>query len=304
MSALFRLPPVDTHSVASRHVDQTFRIQVARPILRPAETRRFPVLYVTEANLTFDVARILALSLQAASQLRRFIIVGIGYPEDTPFASGILRGRDLTPPNYPDIPGLPRTSIFEGVAGVQAHQKRIHGGPDFLAFIRDELIPLIDARYPTLAGDRGFFGHSLGGRLGLHALFANPDIFNRYIVSSPGLSWEDHEHGLEEARDFVRRGPPVNAHLFMSVSENEEFEQHLGKSRMVSSFYRLAAFLRAAPIPGFDLRTRVFKDETHASVWPVAFHHGARELYGPPEQPLFGTPSWAQPVTAELSAPQ
>jgi predicted alpha/beta superfamily hydrolase len=35
--------------------------------------------------------------------------------------------------------------------------------PEFLRFIREELIPMIDANYPTIKGDRGFFGDSLGG---------------------------------------------------------------------------------------------------------------------------------------------
>lgn len=300
MTARLRLACVDVHTLASRHVGDAFRIQVAMPVERLEARESFPVLYVTEANLTFEVARIIALTLQAASEVRRFIVVGIGYLEDTPFASGILRGRDLTPPNYPDIPGLPRASVMEGVRGLEAQTPRSNGGPAFLDFIRHELAPFVDANYPTAPGDRAYFGHSLGGRFGLHALFSGSRVFSRYIISSPGLTWHDNEHGLEEARGFLAGGAAADAQLFMSVAEGEEFEEHLGASRMVSSFYRLAAALRHAP--GLDLRTRVLKDETHASVWPLALRHGVTELFGRPERPLLETPAWEKASGPERSS--
>jgi uncharacterized protein len=296
MSARFHVPDVCTHLLPSSYVDQAFQIRVAMPVARIGADERFPVLYVSEANLTFEVARIASLVLHASSQLRRFIVVGVGYPHDTPFASGVLRGRDLTPPNYPDIPGVPRSSSFAGVPGLPEGFERKNGGGDFLRFLGEELIPFVDARYPTLSEGRGLFGHSLGGRFALHALFSGAGLFDRYLVSSPGLTWGDNEHALQEARGFLACGGSARGRLFMSVAEDEEFEDHLQQSRMVSSFFRLGSFLRNAGIPGLECAFRVFTDETHASVWPVAFSHGVRFLYGAPDESLLGKPAWMRPL--------
>jgi uncharacterized protein len=289
----FHVPAVQTHMMASKYVDQTYQIQVMQPLVRKGDDTRFPVLYASEGNGIFDLAKGISHPLQGVGQVRRFILVGIGYPGENPFASSIVRGRDLTPESYPDIPGVPRSLPIEGVPGI-ANGKRLRGAADFLAFIRQELMPFIDQHYPTIPGDRGYFGHSLGGTLGLHALFFQPDLFKRYIISSPALAWEGDEHGIREAQQFIAAGKRVDARVFMSVAEQEEFEPFVSSGQLVSNFYRLGGMLLKAQPPGLELQTRVFPGETHVSVCTVAFSHGIRAVYGPAEGPVLGTPSWAK----------
>jgi predicted alpha/beta superfamily hydrolase len=246
--------------------------------------------------LVFDTVRGISHSLQVSGRVRRFILVGIGYPGDNPFAGDVLRARDLTSQYYPPIPHSPRTSAIEGVAGIEAGQKHWHGAAEFLAFIRAELLPFIDERYPTVGDDAGYFGHSGGGGLGLHAMFSQPGLFKRYIISSPSISYDGYDFGLQEAREFIASGKPLKATVFMTVGDQEQSERGLERWQLVGSFLRLSEVLRNAGIAGLDFHSRVIPGETHMSVWPIAFSHGTQAVYGRPESLLIEPPEASFPA--------
>ncbi len=284
---LFRIPDVETHLIASRNVEQTYEVRVMQPLMRTGERTRFPVLYITDGNMSFEVAKGISHSLQGPGQVRRYILVGIGYPGRNPHAGDIFRGRDYTSKRRAEIPGRTVSSPIEGVAGIAAGKKRWQGADEFLAFVRDELSVLIDTKYPTVPGDRAYFGHSLGGGLGLHALFSQSDLFNRYVCSSPSISYDGDDYGIREAQDFIASGKRLDAKVYMSVGEEEELDPNpaISKPHFVSSVFRLASLLRGAQIPGLDLKVRSYDGETHASVWPIAFTHGVQFIFGPAERP-------------------
>jgi len=268
------LPFVETHLVPSHYVSQTFRIEVMQPLRKQGETTRFPVIYATDGNLAFDALKGISYSLQKTGRdAPRFILVGIGYPGDSPDAGAVLRARDFTFAGYPEV-----TSV-QG------------GAPQFQQFLQSELIRLIDERYPTIPGERSYFGHSGGGGFGLFTLFNQPELFRNYIVSSPGLIYHgtspvgvqyDHDDFmLRDARRFIASGKPLEGvQLYMSVGAQEEFEPGLEQWQLTSSFHRMAALLEAARIPGLTLTTEVFPAETHMTVWPMAFIHGVRAVLG------------------------
>jgi len=277
----FYVPSVRTHLIECQTIGQVFQIQVMQPLMKYGSEERFPVLYLTDANLSFDFAKGISHCLQSAGQVRRFILVGIGYPGDNPFAGSVLRCRDMTSKWFPEIPGLPRSSPIADVDGIDANGKNWGGAREFLAFIRDQLVAFIDTTYPTIAGDRAYFGHSLGGGFGLHALFSDAAIFGKYVISSPGICYDGDQYGIREAQEFIASGRPLNAHLVMSVGEEEEFERDVGRAQLVSSFYRLAALLRASSIPTLKFSCYVIPEATHVSVWPSAFSNGVQAIYGP-----------------------
>jgi predicted alpha/beta superfamily hydrolase len=82
------------------------------------------------------------------------------------------------------------------------------GGADqTLQFMIDELLPWVDAHYPTLPV-RLFAGHSLGGLLALYAMDTRPDVFRVVIAMSPAVYWNDgafaDEVALRLATDTTR----------------------------------------------------------------------------------------------------
>jgi uncharacterized protein len=279
----FVIPDVETHLLKSHYIDQVYQIKVMQPILTKGEAERFPVVYLTDANMSFDFAKGISHCLQAAGQVKRYILVGIGYPGENPFAGDILRIRDLTPDRRAEVKEWPCSSPIETVVGIEPGQKRCHGAHDFLRFIRDQLTAFIEDRYPASPIDRGYFGHSLGGTFGLHALFSDWNVFSRYIISSPALSWEGDDHGIDPIAEFIASSARLEAKLFMSVGGEEEFSSN-PKSQLVSSFFRLAGLLHRARLPGLEFTSRVYPGETHLSVYPIAFSHGVQFAYGPAER--------------------
>lgn len=283
--ARFYVPSVETHLLESHHLGQAFQVEVMLPLMKTGAPERFPVLYLTDGNLAFGAARSISHSLQLTGQVRRFILVGIGYPGDNPFAGTILRGRDLSWAEIEGLPEAPRASLIEGVPGLDPGQPSRSGAPAFLEFMRDEVIAHVDRTYPTIQGERAYFGHSAGGGLGLYALFTHPGLFNRYILSSPAISYDDQDFGLKLARQYVASGRPLPARVVLTVGEEEEGEAGLGRWHLVSSCTRLSEALAAERIPGLELTSEIIRGETHMSVWPVAFSRGVRALYGPAESP-------------------
>jgi uncharacterized protein len=280
LSRAFYVPSAETHLIRSNHVEQVYQIQVMQPLMERGAIERFPVLFITDGNLFFDAAKSIAHSLQSIGKVKRFILVGIGYPGDNPFAGAVLRARDLTSHWYPTIANIPRTSAIEGVAGFEHGKSHWHGASQFLTFLRDELMPFVARTYPTSNGDYDYFGHSGGGGLGLHALFSQPALFTRYVISSPSISYEGDDFGIREALRFLQSRRPLKAKVFMSVGDQEEDELHLEKWQLVSSFCRLTEVLRRSALPGLELETEIVKGETHMSVWPISFSHGVQSIYG------------------------
>jgi len=211
-------PPVESHVIDSKRVEQTFQIRVMRPEIERGECTRFPVVYATDGNFVFDVLKGISYGMQrSAHDAPRFILVGIGYPEDSPLAGAVLRARDLTFPNYPKLSFNPPP--VEGVLVPKEGTKAFHGAEDFQQFIQHELIPFVDERYSTIPGERTYFGHSAGGGFGLFTLFTRTELFENYIISSPGLiyhgessagvRYEHYEFVLELARGFIASAKPL-----------------------------------------------------------------------------------------------
>lgn len=282
-------PNVVTQPIRSKYVKQVFSIQIMEPARAMRDAPRVPVIYAADGNFVFDALKGISYSLQrAAANSPRFILVGIGYPGDNPEAGGILRARDLT------FPGCPRWGsqppLVRGMASAKRGTKDFFGADDFQNFIEAELIPSIEERYSTIPAERTFFGHSLGGSFGLFTLFSKTSLFKRYIVSSPALNYfratvearnGDNEFLLPYAERFIEETRHLDdTKLYLSVASEEEFEAVRAPFRFTSSFYRMAAVLKAARVPGLDLTTEVFSGENHMSVWPMAFIHGVRAIFG------------------------
>jgi uncharacterized protein len=277
---LYRVPAVEEHIIQASLIEQKFKMRVLRPICRSDNSERFPVLYITDGDEFFDGLANIARVLQLMGETPRFILVGIGY-EDA-IAAELLRMRDLfthaTRENFRTvIEQLAASPLRTGLDDLRGITKTTDSN-EFLCFIREELMPYIEARYPVLPCDNSFSGYSAGGTFGLFTLFTKPDTFKRYIIGSPATSYDGQHFGIELAKAVIDAHQPLDAMVFMSVGELEEF---YGKFDLTSGYYLMAKLLRNAKIPGLDLRLRVFLGETHATAWGPAFTHGVKMLFGP-----------------------
>lgn len=277
--ALYHFPKIEKHLIKSKFVDQTYEIHVMLPVSKKDGSERFPVLYMTDANAGIPISQ-MTRNMQLAGELPRFIVVGIGYPVDTVYNSLYLRERDLTPTQIE----RPRYNLpIEGIVEVKKGKKS-GGAAEFLKFIREQLKPFIDKQYNTVPDDTGYFGHSLGGLFGLYVLFHEPETFNRYVIGSPAIWWDDGI-AFSYAQKFLDANSSLDATVYMAVGGMEE--RIRPKTRWVSNVSRLDALLSGKAIDGFSLKTEIFPEEAHISVFSMLHSRGLRAVYGPAKRHPF-----------------
>lgn len=284
----YKTAAIEELSIRSHFVEQTFRMRVYLPIRRADGSERFPVLYATDSDEFFGGLATMVSELQLVGEVPRFIAVAIGY--ETPGDADLFRMRDLFTHDVratafrSTVAKLAEGPLSSGNRSVESIMDSTDSA-EFLKFIQDELIPSIDKAYPTDANDRSYCGFSAGGTFGLYTLFNQPETFGRYLLGSPATSYDGSHFGIELAKSFINSGRSMKAKVFMSAGELEEF---YGKFDLVSGYYLMAKYLRESAIPGLELKTRLFPDETHATSWAPAFGHGLKALFGPGD----ATPWW------------
>ena len=268
------LPRTEQFDVTSRK-DLTYRIFVSLPNGKPKETGA-PVVYLTDANADFPVVAAAARRLSQGDPVGA-IVVGIGYPEADPRAHQDRRSYDLVGPASEEF--------LKTLSGGAASRKT--GGNDqFLAFLEEELKPLIEKRYPVDRTRQTLFGHSFGGLFTLHALFTRPAAFQKYVASSPSIWWSNASI-LDEERGFLerQRKEPTPVRLMISCGEWEETPPPstdpariamLKPRKMVSNARAMAQRLADAKLEGVTARFQEFPEEDHGSVLLPAASRGMR----------------------------
>jgi hypothetical protein len=272
----------DRYALASRLVDQTYRIDVVRVVSPFSPPRdKWPVVFVTDGNVFSPLVAAIA-TAGSLELLPSMYVVSIGY-EQAPSLGGAQRMmdwaarrlRDFTPREASSTPWFVSFKAFvESQSGARYPDYGTPGGADaFLGFLDKELKPFVAARYPVDVGDAALVGHSTGAAFVLYALFTSPGSFARYVAASPALD-ESGEllFKLEHALGDVR------ARVFVSAAEHEEAE-------LLPAARRLDAQIRMHTRPSMKYTFQVFPDETHDSVVPSAFMRGLRSVFDPPAVP-------------------
>ena len=135
----------------------------------PDSVQTYPTIYVLDGTAHEDFPHIAGLAqfMNMYDLLPKSIVVGIAN-------KGKSRYRDFTHPT---------TDAAEKKRLPQAG-----GSSKFIAYVANEVIPLIQKSYKT-NGKRTVIGQSLGGLLATEFLMKKPDLFDDYIIVSPSLWW-------------------------------------------------------------------------------------------------------------------
>ncbi|MDY4297359.1 MULTISPECIES: alpha/beta hydrolase-fold protein [unclassified Xanthomonas] len=266
--APYELAGTEVWDVPDRLSGRTYQVFVALPagyVDHPE--RRYPVLYATDADYAFPVARQIARRLNGEGPaIEDFILVGLSYAlGDEPMPS---RRRDYTP-----------TTEDGDVAAAGA----THGGSStYIAYLRDQVLPFVAQHYRTDEARRLFLGHSYGGLLGTQILLSTPELFSGYILGSPSDWFGEHAMRAEEAR-FASSHRDLPAQVYMYVGEYEQ--RRYGKRYdMVTDAQQMVQTLRGRHYPSLRLQLDVLDDEDHLSVAPRGLTHGLKFLLGVPRQ--------------------
>lgn len=161
---------VDT--IHSQRLGETRKINIYLPEgYNASAATRFPVIYLLDGGMDEDFVHIVGLvqfnSFPWLHRMPPTIVVGI---------TNVDRRRDLT---YPTSIAADRKQYPEA-----GHSDK------FIDFIDKELQPYIEKNYKA-DGRRTLIGESLGGLLATEILLKRPSLFDRYIIVSPSLWWDD-----------------------------------------------------------------------------------------------------------------
>lgn len=221
--------------------------------------RRYPVLYVTDADYAFPVLRQITRRMNLDGPvIEDFILVGLSYSRGD--SGKVSRGRDYTP-----TPG--------GKAGYG-------GGPAYQTYLKTQALPFIDARFRTDPKRRAFLGHSYGGLLGAQILFTEPGLFRTYILGSPSF-WFDDGRMMRMEADYARAHRDLPADVFMYVGGYETPGTHPRNNRetdLVGDMRAMERNLRSRGYPGLRVQSIALEDEDHLTVAPVGFTRALRAV--------------------------
>lgn len=252
LSAASPLVIGDTVTLDSSILGETRRINIYKPsVYGEAITVPLPVLYMPDGGLGEDFLHVAGLLQSQVDNglMRPFLLVGI---ENT------VRRRDLTGPT-----DEARDREIAPVTG---------GSAKFRAFIKDELMPSVTARYAT-TDETAVIGESLAGLFIVESYFEQPELFDTYIALDPSLWW-NREVWARTAATRVKALPASTAGnvLFLATSDEK------GISRPTAQL--AAALQRAAP----QRRTlhRPMPQETHGTIYHPAALLAFRTVFKPP----------------------
>lgn len=249
-------------------------VRIALPPSYEHGDRSYPVLWVTDASLSFPLVVGLMNWLHTVQEVPELIVIGVGAPDESDHAEFAAR---RTHDFYP----MPRwVNAGPGGARMEAlsNGTRAGGGAGaLLSFLVDELRPRLATEF-RFDDDHGLVGFSGGGHFVGFALLSRPAAFGRYLASSPALSGcEDLLFTLEA--DYARTHDDLAAKVFLGAGEAELTDPYLAAADIVGSMTRMSQLLRLRDYPSLELTSRLYPRQTHGSALSYALNEGLRTLY-------------------------
>lgn len=238
-------------------------ISIGLPV-RHGALEHMPVIVCLDAPWTFgtvlDATRIMSMAGEAPEA----VVVGVAFADPSMGDYLRQRARWFTPSCWEP----PESS---GVKGLTAQE--CGGAEVLLTFVRDQLLPWIDARYPVEG--RWLVGHSFSGLFGLRTLFAAPELFDKWLLGSPSIWWDDRMvMALEQ--QYALDHEDLDADVFISVGEHEEASGFA----MVSNAESLLDTLESRRYRSLKLHREVLPGDGHSNCIGSAISKGLRALMG------------------------
>ncbi len=161
-----------THKIWSKELNEKRMLNIYLPPGYKAEdTKHYPVIYLLDGGLDEDFIHIVGLvqfnTFEWIGRVPECIVVGIVNTD---------RKRDMT---------FPTT-----IKGDKEKWPTTGGSAKFMSYIEKEVKPYVNKQFRTTASAT-LIGESLGGLFATQVLFTKPQLFDRYIIISPSLWWNN-----------------------------------------------------------------------------------------------------------------
>ena len=222
----------------------------------PNDTTRYPVVYLLDGSADEDFIHTVGLfqfnTFSWIDRVPKSIVVGI---------ATVDRRRDFTFPST-----------------IESEKKNFPttGHSDkFISFLEEELKPFINNKYKTNSSAM-LIGQSLGGLLASEILLKRPEMFNKYLIISPSIWW-DNGSLLNQSNQVIEK-----------LSQKTDVYIGVGKEGLTpGEFPRvmevdanlLVEKLNNSKNKNIAVYFDYLPDEDHATISHQAIFNGLRMLY-------------------------
>jgi predicted alpha/beta superfamily hydrolase len=238
-------------SINSSITGENYDLYVSLPGNYGDTSRVYAVVYLLDAQWDFPLVQAIYGQQYYDGFIPGMVVVGITW--GGPGANyDSLRTRDFTP-----------TPTTEKPYGGNAK--------NFLQFIKKELIPFIESKYRVKNNDRTLIGTSLGGLFTLYTLFHETNLFNRYILTSPAVPW-DNDIVYSYEKEFAAKNSRLPVKMFMGVGEYED----------TSVFKKFVKVFKSRNYEGLKLETRVLNGVGHSGTKALGYTWGIQSVFSRP----------------------
>ncbi len=248
---------------ASSGVDHA--LAVATPFRYPALDAAPLILCLDgawTAGTVRDATRIMSMSGESPEAL----VAGISFTDEKMGDYLRSRARWFTPTEF-----VPPEITVKGVEASDTGQALT-----YLAFIRDQVLPKLRQDYRI--SETWLLGHSFSGLFGLRCLFGDPGLFDKYLLMSPSIWWDDRAIFDIEA-DFAANRDDLNARVFLTAGGQEDA---LGSDfAMQANVIEMASRLTERSYPSLHIDHAIVPTESHSSTIGAAISRGIRHLTPP-----------------------
>ena len=242
-----------TDSIQSKILGEKRKIWVHVP--DGGANQKYPVVYVLDGDGHFSsvVGMMQQLSsINGNTMCPKMIVVGI---------PNTNRTRDLTPTHVDADPPFMDS----------ARAKTSGGGENFIAFIEKELMPHIEAKYPT-APYKMLIGHSFGGLAVMQTFTHHTDLFNSYICIDPSMWW-DNGKLLKQTQKVLAEKKFEGKSLYLGIANTMEegvtinnVEQDTSSnSKHIQAILKLQVAFEKNKQNSLKYKGKYYPDDTHSS---------------------------------------
>jgi predicted alpha/beta superfamily hydrolase len=221
------------------------------------DTTRYAVTYLLDGSADEDFIHIVGLyqfySFEWINRVPKTIIVGI---------ATVDRRRDFTYPTTieKDKKKYPTTG----------HSDK------FIAFIEKELQPFIENRFKVNAS-KTIIGESLGGLLATEILLKKPALFNKYIIVSPSIWW-DNGSLLSLQSPVLLEGYTHKTDVYVGVGKEGLTSTEMPRVMEVDANL-LADKIKATKSKAVSVYFDYLPEENHATIMHQAVNNALKKLY-------------------------
>lgn len=270
------LDDTDVRPIHAKALQRDYQLFVSFPAsYQQQPERRYPVVFVTDANYAFPLVRSIARRVgDHGKTLDDFILIGLSYADgDSPQFS---RNRDYTPSADG---GADATSDMAG-------RKPVYGeAENYRRFIAEEVFPFAARTWRVDMHRKTFVGHSYGALLGIQTLLTEPTMFENYILGSPSL-WFDHKIMFAHEKNYAQTHRDLPANIFMAIGSFETVKpaahdpRYNHQNDMVTDMHAFERNLSSHHYPNLKIRSTVIDDEDHLTVFPAIVTRGLVSVLG------------------------